>query len=62
MSDSPVRSERRGSILEVTLDRPKANAIDAATSRAMGGGFVAFRGDPDLRVAIVTGGGERPRV
>ena len=59
MSDSPVRSERQGSILEVTLDRPKANAIDAATSRAMGEVFVAFRDDPELRVAIVTGGGEK---
>jgi len=29
-----VRTERRGGVLEVTLDRPKANAIDHATSRA----------------------------
>ena len=32
MSD-PIRSERRGPVLEVTIDRPKANAIDAPTSR-----------------------------
>jgi crotonobetainyl-CoA hydratase len=43
----------------VTLDRPKANAIDAATSRQMGVLFCRFRDDPDLRVAILTGGGER---
>ena len=55
----PVRSERRGAVLEVTLDRPKANAIDAATSRIMGDVFAAFRDDPELRVAILTGGGER---
>ena len=55
----PVRTHREGGILEVTLDRPKANAIDAATSRRMGEVFRAFRDDPELRVAILTGGGER---
>ena len=55
----PVIIERRGAVLEVTLDRPKANAIDAPTSRIMGEVFAAFRDDPELRVAIVTGGGER---
>ena len=48
-----------GRILEVVLDRPKANAIDNATSRAMGALFAEFRDDPEMRVAIVTGGGER---
>lgn len=56
---NPVKTERRGAVLEVTLDRPKANAIDAATSRIMGDVFAGFRDDPDLRVAILTGGGER---
>ncbi|MBE9555826.1 MAG: crotonobetainyl-CoA hydratase [Proteobacteria bacterium] len=56
---NPVRTERRGAVLEVTLDRPKANAIDAATSRIMGDVFAEFRDDPQLRVAILTGGGER---
>jgi len=46
-------------ILEMTLDRPKANAIDLATSRIMGKVFVVFRNDPDLRVAIITGGGDK---
>ena len=50
---------RDDAILEVTLDRPKANAIDGVTSRAMGELFAAFRDDPALRVAIVTGAGER---
>jgi crotonobetainyl-CoA hydratase len=54
-----VRIERRGATLELTIDRPKANAIDSATSRAMGEAFVAFRDDPELRVAIVTGAGDR---
>ena len=54
-----LRIERRGGTLELTIDRPKANAIDSATSKAMGEAFVAFRDDPELRVAIVTGAGER---
>lgn len=54
-----VKVEQRGEVLEITLDRPKANAIDAATSRRLGEAFAAFRDDTALRVAIVTGGGER---
>lgn len=58
MSD-PIKTERRGHVLEVTLDRPKANAIDLATSRIMGEVFTEFRDDADLRVALVTGAGEK---
>ncbi|HEX6016203.1 MAG TPA: enoyl-CoA hydratase-related protein, partial [Geminicoccaceae bacterium] len=54
-----VQVARAGRVLEVVLDRPKANAIDGATSRRMGDVFAAFRDDPELRVAIVTGGGEK---
>lgn len=43
----------------LTIDRPKANAIDAATSIAMGEAFASFERDPAVRVAIVTGAGER---
>lgn len=46
-------------ILEVTLDRPKANAIDLATSRIMGDVFADFRDNPDLRVAIIRAAGEK---
>ena len=59
MSDSPVKIHRDGPILQVTLDRPKANAIDLATSRIMGDVFRDFRDDPTLRVAIITGGGDK---
>jgi crotonobetainyl-CoA hydratase len=55
----PIKTRRDGSVLEVTLDRPKANAIDLATSRIMGEVFRDFRDDPDLRVAILTGAGEK---
>jgi crotonobetainyl-CoA hydratase len=56
---SPIKTEKNGSVLEVILDRPKANAIDLATSRLMGEVFAGFRDDPDLRVAIITGAGEK---
>ncbi len=46
-------------ILEVIIDRPKANAIDAATSRELSAIFSAFMKDNSLRVAILTGAGER---
>jgi crotonobetainyl-CoA hydratase len=46
-------------ILLITLDRPKANAIDVATSRALHDAFDRLQHDASLRVAIVTGAGER---
>jgi len=55
----PIKTRREGGILDVTIDRPKANAIDLVTSRLMGEVFKDFRDDPDLRVAIITGAGEK---
>ncbi|MYA89170.1 MAG: crotonobetainyl-CoA hydratase [Boseongicola sp. SB0662_bin_57] len=59
MTEPPIRTARRGHVLEVTLDRPKANAIDLVTSRVMGDVFTEFRDDPELRVALVTAAGEK---
>jgi crotonobetainyl-CoA hydratase len=56
-SADPVKVERRDQVMEITLDRPKANAIDPATSQRLGDVFAEFRDDPGLRVAIVTGAG-----
>ncbi|QND45419.1 crotonobetainyl-CoA hydratase (plasmid) [Rhizobium lusitanum] len=56
---SPIRVRRDNGILEVIIDRPKANAIDLATSREMGLIFRDFRDDPELRVAIISGAGEK---
>src|SRR5215472_8537170 len=58
MSDG-IRTTTDGPVLEVTIDRPKANAIDLAASRRLNEVFTAFRDDPELRVAIVTGAGDR---
>lgn len=55
----PIRTRREGGILEVTLDRPKANAIDLVTSRIMGLTFRDFRDDDSLRVCILRAEGEK---
>ena len=57
--DEEVKVTREGRILVITLDRPKANAIDLPTSRKLGEAFVTLRDDPDLSVAVITGGGEK---
>ena len=56
---SAVSTRTEGGILEVTLDRPKANAISLEVSQEMGRHFQAFRDDPDSRVCIVKTAGEK---
>ena len=46
-------------IFEVRIDRPKANALDGPASQRLGEAFAAFRDDPTLRVAIITGTGPK---
>jgi crotonobetainyl-CoA hydratase len=55
----PVRAVADGQVLVITIDRPPANAIDTATSRALYAAFDRLRRDPLLRVGIVTGAGDR---
>jgi crotonobetainyl-CoA hydratase len=55
----PVRAEANDGVLTITLDRPKANAVNAPTSLALYDAFARLESDPDLRVGIVTGAGER---
>ena len=59
VTEGPVLTRREGAILEVTLSRGKANAIDLATSRIMGLTFRAFRDDDSLRVCILRAAGEK---
>ncbi len=59
MDTKPITTRIDGGILEVVIDRPKANAIDFATSRAMGEIFADFRDDPGLRVAILAAAGDK---
>ena len=46
-----------GGVLTITLDRPKANAINVATSQALYAAFARLQQEPALRVAIITGTG-----
>ncbi len=46
-------------VLELTLDRPKANAIDPQLSQELGKAFAEYRDNPELQVAILTGAGEQ---
>jgi crotonobetainyl-CoA hydratase len=54
-----VKTVKDGAILEITIDRPKANAIDLKASRRLNQIVSSFRDDPELRIAIITGAGER---
>lgn len=56
---TPVRTEQQGVVLLITLDRPKANAIDSATSHCLYEVLAGFDRDPALQVAIITGAGDR---
>ena len=48
-----------GRVMILTLDRPKANAINDGLSKALGSAFIRYRDDPALRCAIVTAAGEK---
>lgn len=54
-----VQVTRAGHVLEVKLNKPKVNAIDHAMSRELGAAFKLLHEDTDLRVAILTGEGDR---
>ena len=53
-----VKSEPRGRVLVVTIDRPdRRNAVDAATAGELEAAFQSFDLDDGLDVAVLTGGG-----
>jgi crotonobetainyl-CoA hydratase len=56
---SGVNVVKADDILEITLDRPKANAIDLAASRRLNEIFTSFRDDKSLKIAIITGAGDK---
>ena len=57
MSYEHIAYEATDGVLTITLDRPKANAIDVATSGLLYAAFETLQNDPALRVAIITGTG-----
>ncbi len=48
-----------GRVMQITLARGKVNAIDAATSRALGEAFSQLEQDDAVSVGVITGGGVR---
>lgn len=55
-----IRYEKDGMIATVTINRPEAmNAMDRETSQELAEAFVDFDRDEQLRVAILTGAGDR---
>ena len=57
--EAELKLERRGAVLEITLDRPKVNAIDYELSRKINDAVVKLRDDPELRVGLLTATGDR---
>ncbi|GAA1746528.1 crotonobetainyl-CoA hydratase [Dietzia kunjamensis subsp. schimae] len=57
---SAVRTERRDHVLLVTLDRPEArNAVNGEVSTLLGNALHEADTDPEIRVVVITGAGER---
>lgn len=56
----PLRTEREGALLWIVIDRPQAmNSLNAAAHRAMHDALDAFAADAGLRVAAITGAGDK---
>jgi E-phenylitaconyl-CoA hydratase len=55
-----IRFEQSGAIARITLNRPeKLNAMDSTTYRELDAAFEQIDADPEIRVAIVSGAGDR---
>jgi crotonobetainyl-CoA hydratase len=52
--------ERRGHVMIITINRPEArNAVNAAVSTAVGDALHDAQQDPDVRVVVITGAGNK---
>ncbi len=58
MSDE-IRITRDAPVIEITIDRPPANAINPGVSNAIYAALSTLQADAELQVGILTGGGER---
>src|SRR4030095_6102713 len=57
---STVLYDRDGAVVRITINRPEAmNAFDLATARELATRFEEVDGDDALRVAILTGAGDK---
>jgi enoyl-CoA hydratase len=59
-ADDDIRIERRGGLVVVTLNRPRAlNALTMPMCRAIDNGLIAWRADPSVHAVLIKGVGER---
>jgi enoyl-CoA hydratase len=59
-SEPEIRFERRGGLIVVTLNRPRAlNALSLAMCQALDAGLIAWRADPEVCAVLIKGAGER---
>src|SRR5438445_4576619 len=59
-SDAPVRSEQRGRVKVLTLDRPEArNAVNAAVTAALSAHLDAAAADGEVWAVVLTGSGDK---
>ena len=55
-----LQYEKKGAIAYVTVNRPKVlNALNRATMQELRAAFTAAKDDPEVRVVILTGAGEK---
>ena len=60
MSYENIKTERKDTILLITIDRPKVlNALNAKTVEEIGRAFSEARDDASIRCVILTGAGEK---
>ncbi len=60
MSENPIVSTvRNGGVLEITIDRPPANAINREASRAIYAALRELQDDKSLSVGLITANGDR---
>ena len=60
MNDAVVLHERRGRAFWITINRPdKRNALNAAVIEGLRAGLRAAHADPEVRVVVLTGAGDK---
>ena len=59
-SDAAALVERRGNVMIITINRPEArNAVNGAVSTAVGNALEEAEADPEVRVIVLTGAGDK---
>jgi enoyl-CoA hydratase/carnithine racemase len=59
-AEEEIRFARRGDLMVVTLDRPRAlNALTLTMCRALDEGLRAWQADPEIGAVVIKGAGER---